>query len=399
MRVLHVGKYYPPVPGGVERFLADLVGALQRRSIATAALVHRERAPLAAGNQVEDPDTRDQTPLIRRVPTFGQLLYAPISPGFPWWLDRAIRDFKPDLLHLHVPNTSAFAALVVPRARRVPWVVHWHADVAGVRVDRRLALAYGFYRPFEQALLRHARAVIATSPPYLEASPALRPWRERCTVNPLGLDTGRLVAPDAAALAWAEQRWGEQGLRVLAVGRLTHYKGHDVLIDAARQLPEVRVMIAGGGERHALLAARINQHGLQARVTLANFVPDEQLYALMASCDLLCLPSLERTEAFGMVLLEAMHFGKPVVVSDIPGSGRGWVVSQAGNGLLTRPGDALSLAEALARLQASPAERARLGEQGRAALARLFAIDRTAEDIAALYTQVLQADAGRGGQL
>ena len=66
---------------------------------------------------------------IYRAPSYGRLLYAPVSPAFPFWLARAIREFQPDLLHLHLPNTSAFGALLVPAARRLPWVIHWHADM------------------------------------------------------------------------------------------------------------------------------------------------------------------------------------------------------------------------------------------------------------------------------
>ncbi|WP_200280786.1 glycosyltransferase [Rhabdochromatium marinum] len=392
MRVLHIGKYYPPVAGGVERLLADLGEALERRGVRVAALVHQNSRGLAGRRPAPD-----EWPAVFRAPTFGQFLYAPLSPGFPLWLNRVIKEFKPDLLHLHVPNTSVFAALAIPRARRLPWVIHWHADVGGMPLDRRLALAYRLYRPLEQRLLRRSRAVIATSEPYLQASEALRPWRERCVAIPLGLDTRRLTRPDEAACARAARLWGGDGLRVLAVGRLTYYKGHDVLIDALTRVPEARLVIAGSGEGQARLRAQIARLGLEQRVTLTGFVPDDQLSALMASCDLLCLPSLERTEAFGLVLLEAMFFGKPVVVSDIPGSGTGWVVRQARNGVLTTPGDAVSVAEAIARLHASPEQRWDLGEAGRTALSKLFDIDQTAVQVEALYARVLSAQAGNPG--
>lgn len=395
IRVLHIGKYYPPVAGGVELFLHDLLHALSARGLATAALVHHDRVhpDQAHQDRVDLPEQRpaaDAQPAVYRVPILGQLLYAPLSPAFPWWLARAIRDIRPQLLHLHLPNTSVFAALVLPAARRLPWVVHWHADVGGSRIDRRLALAYGLYRPFEQAVLARSRAMIATSPPYLQASHGLRRHQARCSVIPLGIAPERLETREPGAREAAEQIWGDSpGLRVLAVGRLTYYKGHEVLIDAAAQVPDARVVIAGGGERRARLAARISAARLDDRVRLAGLVPDGLLHALMASCDLLCLPSLERTEAFGLVLLEAMHFGKPVVVSDIPGSGTGWVVAQAGHGLLTRPGDAQSLARALIQLQQQPALRATLGENGREALRTRFGIDAVAARTQALYEQVL----------
>ena len=401
MRVLHIGKYYPPFAGGMEHFLADLLPALKTQGIAAAALVHDEQPrrggqwPTAEHTKT-DPLTSGPSPArgeggapIYRAPCHGRLLYAPVSPTFPRWLARAIREFQPDILHLHLPNTSAFWVLAVPAARRLPWVIQWQADVVVTPLNRWLGLAYRLYRPLEQRLLAASRAVIVASPPYLDASTALAPWRERCRIIPLGLDPNRIPEPDLAALARAEALWGNAGFRVLAVGRLTYYKGHDVLIQAATELENSRVLIVGAGERRERLEALIQSLGLADRVGLPGFQPDANLNALLARCDVLCLPSLDRAEAFGVVLLEAMRFGKPVVVSDIPGSGTGWVVRQAGHGLLAPPDDPAKLAAALRELQADPAKRAALGQSGSVALRERFGIAPVAAAITALYQRIL----------
>ena len=442
MRVLHIGKYYPPFAGGIEHFLADLLPALNRQGVIAAALVHDEQPrrggqrpipgdhppiisiqsplPLSRGrglgrggrslNLQPSPLTplpqagegSEWLPPIYRAPCYGRLLYAPISPAFPFWLNRVIREFQPDLLHLHLPNTSAFWALMVPSARRLPWVVHWHADVVASAIDRRLALAYRLYRPFEQRLLAGSQAIIATSPPYLEASTALAPWRARCHIIPLGLEPTRIADPDPAARERAEAWWntttpsplvgegwgGGVSFRILAIGRLTYYKGHDILIRAAAALPNTRVLIVGTGEHRDRLAALIQSLNLNERVHLPGFQPEADLNALLASCDVLCLPSLERTEAFGLVLLEAMRFGKPVVVSDIPGSGPGWVVNQAGHGLPVPPGNPDALATALRELQHDPAQRTELGQAGLTALREQFGIEPVAAAITDLYRQL-----------
>ena len=386
MRVLHVGKYYPPFAGGMEHFLADLLPALQTQGITAAALVHDEQP--RRGGQQPAPDVH---PPIYRAPCHGRLLYAPVSPAFPFWLNRAIGEFRPDLLHLHLPNTSAFWVLAIPAARRLPWIVHWHSDVVASLLDRRLALAYRFYRPFEQRLLAASRAVIATSPPYLDASPALEPWRARCHIIPLGLDPHRIPDPDPVARQRAEALWGDARFRVLAIGRLTYYKGHDILIQAAAELPDSRILIVGTGERRARLESLIESLGVGEQVRLPGFQPETDLNALLASCDVLCLPSLERTEAFGLVLLEAMRFGKPVVVSDIPGSGAGWVTREAGHGLLVPPGDPALLAAALRELQQDSARRLSLGQAGANALRERFGIEPVAAAVVELYQRVLAA--------
>jgi glycosyltransferase involved in cell wall biosynthesis len=364
----------------MENFMADLLPALHAQEVAVAALVHDEQ-PRRGGLL---PAPGDAVP-IYRAPCYGRLLYAPVSPAFPFWLARAIREFRPDLLHLHLPNTSAFWALAVPAARRLPWVIHWHADVVATPLDRGLSLAYRLYRPLEQRLLAASQAVIVTSPPYLDASAALASWRERCHVIPLGLDPSRVTDPEPAALARAEALWGDAGLRVLAIGRLTNYKGHDVLIRAAAELESGRALIVGTGEQRQRLEALIQSLGLAGRIRLSGFQDDADLNALWSSCDVFCLPSLDRAEAFGVVLLEAMRFGKPVVVSDIPGSGTGWVVRQAGHGLLVPPNDPAKLAAALRKLRHDPARRQSLGAAGAAALRERFGIGPVAETVAGLY--------------
>lgn len=395
MRVLHIGKYFPPFAGGMEHFLADLLPALTALGIEAAALVHHERS----GRRGSRPTAPDDPP-VYRVPTHGRLLYAPISPAFPRWLDRLIGEWRPDLLHLHLPNTSAFWALALPAARRLPWVVHWHSDVVASTLDRRLKLAYGLYRPFEQRLLARAARIIATSPDYLDSSPALAPWRERSVVVPLGLDAARIPDPDAASRAQAETLWSTvapargsapRPWRILAIGRLTYYKGHEILIQAAARLPEAGVLIVGSGDLADTLGGSIAALGLSGRVRLAGHQPGPILDALLAGCDLLCLPSIERTEAFGLVQLEAMRFGRPVVVSDIPGSGTGWVVSQAGHGLKVPPGDPGALATAIAQLGRDPEQAQRLGRAGARALETHFGIARVAEQIARLYAEVVDA--------
>jgi glycosyltransferase involved in cell wall biosynthesis len=115
-------------------------------------------------------------------------VYTPLAPTFPLVLARALGTFAPDVLHLHLPNPSCLALLASPRARRSPWIVHWHADIPHDAPDWRLRLAYRGLRPLEQALLRRADAIIATSTPYRDASPALAPWRDKTQVIALGID-------------------------------------------------------------------------------------------------------------------------------------------------------------------------------------------------------------------
>lgn len=382
MRVLHIGKFYPPFAGGMECFLRDLCVAQADSGAQVAAVVHHHERGAPTGDRMEDGVK------VFAARIHGQLVYAPVSPSFPRLLGRSLRTFRPRVLHIHQPNLSALAVLFSARARRIPWVIQWQSDVVPSQIDRRLALAYRFYRPLEQRLLARSAAVLVSSAPYLEHSSALAAWRDRCHVVPLGLDPRRLTIPDDAALAWADGQWPGHGLRVLSVGRLTYYKGHDVLIRALAESPDARLVLVGKGHLERRLHEMVDSLRVGERARIMGFVPDDRLRALLATCDCLCLPSVERTEAFGLVLLEAMHYGKPLIASNIEGSGVGWIVQHERNGLKVPVGEPAALAGAMARLAGDRALARRLGEHGRRRFEREFHIHRVRASIDDLYARI-----------
>jgi glycosyltransferase involved in cell wall biosynthesis len=384
-RVLHLGKFFPPHPGGMEVYLADLVGAQRAMGVHACALVHGE--PLA-----------DDPPWLQRVPVQVSLVYAPIALGYRRALRRAIDQYKPDVLHLHMPNNSVFWALTLGAARDIPWVVHWHADVVVSRIRGALAVAYRFYRPFETMVLARAQRVVATSPPYLEASVPLMAWRHKCAVVPLGLRVpDAVIAPDHGA-------WAPGKLRLLSIGRLAYYKGFETLIASVAGLPHVELLIAGDGELQAALQTQIDQlvkAGAPCGVRLLGPVSEAQKHALLQGCDVFCLASRERTEAFGMVLLEAMAHGKPCLVSDLAGSGMGWVVAQGGAGLVCPPEDVAAWQAAIAWMAAHPDERGAMGAAGQKAFMQRFTIGASATALQREYqrAQGLRPSAIGAGKL
>lgn len=356
----------------MEVFLADLIAAQRAQGIEVSALVHGNPTAL-------DP------PWLTRVPVQFQLIYAPIAIGFRTALAQAIAQHRPDVLHLHMPNNSVFWALTLTEARALPWVVHWHSDVVVSNIRTTVALAYRLYRPFEQAVLDRAERIIATSPPYLDASEPLQPWRDKCAVIPLGLDTTLLSPGDAPSPALP---WHRKKLRLLSIGRLTYYKGFETLIEAVSGLQNVELLIIGEGELREDLQTLIENHtpqGQSANVRLLGDVDDAEKNALLQSCDVFCMASRERTEAFGMVLLEAMHHARPCIVSDLPGSGMPWLVTQASAGLCVVPEDVAGWQSAIQQLQRQPDQRAQCGKAGQQALQAHFSIAACVQTLSTQY--------------
>lgn len=373
LRVLHIGKFYPPHRGGMEVFLADLIHAQRAAGIGAVALVHGQPEP-------SDPDW------IIRVPVQWHLVFAPIAVGFRSALAKAIATHQPHVIHLHMPNNSALWVLTLGDAQAIPWVVHWHSDVVVSRIRAAVALAYRLYRPFEQAVLAQSARIIATSPPYLAASEPLSRWRDKCAVVPLGLNTTEPVTSGSQALS--TPAWQPGRLRLLSIGRLTYYKGFETLIRAVAPLADAELLIVGDGELRPGLEALIQAltpAGVPPNVRLAGNIDDGQKHALLAQCDVFCLASRERTEAFGMVLLEAMQHARPCIVSALPGSGMPWLIETAGAGLQVPVEDVSAWTAAIRHMQHHPGLREQWGASGQKALRNHFSITACASALSDQY--------------
>jgi rhamnosyl/mannosyltransferase len=375
MRILQLAKYYPPAPGGIETFVRDLSHALTAQGHDNLVLAHRFEK--TEPESLEGPMGR-----VLRVPSLGELMYAPMAPGYPFRLHALLRDFKPDMLLVHMPNLSGFWPLLMPV--KCPMVVYWHSDVVFPPEKRLHNLAYAGYSFFEQKLLKRAHKVIATSEPYLAFSRPLRLFKHKCTVIPLGIDPLRI--PDIAArdeLAVRARLLGDANVRyVYSAGRFAHYKGFDRLVRGAARTreehPELKYVIAGDGETRSAVLRLIRDLGLESHVFCPGRVDDREYWALMRGCELFCLPSIERTEAFGIVLLEAMAMGKPCISTSIPGSGTGWVNRDGETGVVVKPDDVEGLAAAIMKLHQAGADAPRSGP-------KYFRISDTAQALAALH--------------
>lgn len=377
LKVLHIGKFFPPDRGGMESFLAELILAQQSSGLDVSAVVHGQP-------REEDPDW------LLRVPVQWRLVYTPMATGFRRAIARAIERFKPDVLHLHMPNVAVFWLLTLPKAQNIPWVVHWHSDViVSSRSPLPLRLAYMAYRPFEQAVLERSDRIVATSQTYLDVSEPLSHWRYKCDAVPLGINTALPLEPPGAAANDASFEWAPGLLRLLSIGRLAHYKGFETLIHAVAVTEGVQLVIAGDGEGRASLVEMVRAStppGQTPRIHLLGEVSEGLKHRLLSSCDAFCLASRERTEAFGVVLLEAMAHAKPCLVADLPGSGMPWVVRTAGAGISAiQVDDPHSWSQALADVRDNPARLAVWGQQGRLGLENYFSIEACAQAIQGHY--------------
>jgi rhamnosyl/mannosyltransferase len=368
MRVLHVGKYYPPVPGGMERVL-QLLCEGERRHVDSRVLV-------ASTDRTTRRQVCNGVP-VTRAGSLAMVGSVGLSPMLPFELRRT----PADVTVVHEPNPIALVADFVT-GRRGPLIVYFHSEV--VRAEWKYRL---IYRPFLRRVLDRAARILVASPRMAESAVQLAAYRHKCVVVPYGIDTSKLE-PTPAVQQRAEEIRGRTGRDplVLFAGRLVPYKGVDVLI---RALPRTgaRAVIVGEGPMRSHLE-RLAHDAAPQRVHFAGSVSDAELAALYHACDVFVLPSVTRAEAFGMVQIEAMACGKPVVSTSVP-SGVPWVNQHGCTGLVVPPGDPAALAVAIESLAADPQLRARMGEAGRRRVAAEFTADRMASRTLAVYHDVL----------
>jgi glycosyltransferase involved in cell wall biosynthesis len=367
-RVLHVGKFYPPYKGGMETHLETLCLGLRPHVDLRVVVANTERRRL--------DEVIDQIP-VTRLGTLVNLGAAPYTPG----LGRFIRREDADIVHLHFPHPTAILAYL-RSGHQGRLIVTYHSDIVRQRV---LGLAF---RPILHRALSRASAIICTSPDYVASSPVLTAHRERCHVLPFGIATDRFARVDDEEVRRIRGRHGDR--LVLAVGRLVSYKGFEYLIRAMAEI-RGRLVLVGDGPLRGALEQLAREIGVAERVAFLKRVDDVNPYYHAA--DVFALPSVARSEAFGLVQLEAMAAGIPVVNTKLA-SGVPYVSPHGVTGFTVPPGDPGAMARAITRLLDDPSLRRQLGSTGRTRARETFGVHAMVQQTLAVYHAALKAPRG-----
>jgi len=379
MRVTMVNKYYPPHLGGIEyhvRYLAE-------------ALVSQDHAQVRAIVANEGPQTiREIVGGVDVLRLSRSFAYAstPVAYDMPAAIRvEATRPDPADLLHLHFPYPWGEVSWI--RANTgLPTVLTYHSDI----VRQKAALAV--YSPLLRRFLSKVDLIISGSPNLVEHSEFLQPFAAKCRVVPFGYDLTRYEATPQTLARAARLREGHTRPIVLFVGRLVYYKGVDVLVRAMADV-DADLVVIGTGPLEGTMREIAVASGISSRITFMPPVPDEELVAWYHAADVFCLPSVERSEAFGAVQVEAHACGTPVVSTDLP-TGVPFVNEDGVTGLIVPPGDAGALGGALRRLVDDPELRARLGAQARDRAHTMFTLQAMTTGVMDVYCEALEMRKG-----
>lgn len=331
-RVLQVGKFFYPDKGGIEsttKFIFD-------------HFVHDENVndvicfKRGKGSQ----KIYYGKSFVLKCGTAFHVASTPISFKFFYWFRKLRNNY--DIIHIHSPNPLAAVALFLfPPKGKV--LLHWHSDILTHK------FLYFFFRSFENHLLKRADLILGTSPVYVQHSPSISRYDFKANYISSSTSESNFEVNEERVNEIKDEYDGRK--IIFALGRFIYYKGFEYLIEAAKYLSDDFVILIGGaGPMKEKYVALIKEYNLYNKVYLISDISQNELGNYYKACDVFCLPSTEKTEAFGLVLVEAMVFGKPVLATNIAGSGTSWVNVNNVTGINVEPKNSKALAEGVLKI-------------------------------------------------
>ena len=377
-KIIQIGKYYYPEHGGMETQLYNLCCHLNGKYQIEVLVANRKPTTIS--------ETVDGVKLTR-VANLGELSSNPICPTMAYHLSKLNGD-RDTIIQLHLPNPMAHFAYLLARPKG-KLVIMWHSDIIRQKLLAKL------YKSSLHRLLGRADAIIATSPNYIKHSPYLRKFAHKCVVVPLGIDTSKFRA-SLEVITKAEAIRNKYGARlVLFVGRFTNYKGLQGLIKVAKNI-NGKILLIGDGPLRNKLRSLVQRYSSPGKVVLLQNISNEDLVAYYHACDLFVLPSNKRSEAFGIVQLEAMVCGKPIVSTSLK-TGVPWVNQHEETGLIVPVNDFEKLASSVNFLLDNPVQRQRFGENARRRVLNNFTLEQFGQKMNGLFKQVLNGGGIKDG--
>jgi len=371
MRILHAYKVYlPHVYGGIPSVIA-MLAMLPREGFETEVLVACERG-FGCRYKFEGVN-------VEAVSSIGTLMSTPLAPTYPFKLIKRARSSDIVVHHSPFPLTD-FGVLLMPKESSL--IVHWHAEVIGRPWLMRILT------PFVRHSLKRADKIIVSDQVIVDRSPFLKEFAEKCIVVPYGCDDtywSALSLEDQQAVDSLKRQYPRL---VVAVGRLVSYKGYEVFLQAMQDV-DAKAVIIGEGKLKADLVKLAGELGVLDRVRFLGGLAPHEVKQYIHAAGVLAFPSVTDAEAFGIVQLEAMSAGTPVVNTDLATAVPN-VARDGKEGLTVPPSHPAAFAGALRRLLDQPTLAARLGEAGKERVRTEFSQSLFLSRMQEVYKEALQ---------
>ena len=363
IKVLQIGKYYYPYVGGIETHLYTLINELSQKV---------EIKALVSNIKFKTSIEKDGSVMVYRLATLGSIFSLPLTFSLPIWLKR----LKSDILHFHLPNPLAVIAffLVRPSGKVI---ITYHNDII------RQCIFLKLFNPLLIRFLKKAEVIIVTSQNLLDSSSVLSRFKDKCKIIPHGIDLSKFILTTEVANSADEikQKFGSP--IILFVGRLVYFKGLEYLFEALKDI-DARLLILGEGPVKNKLKKLAGRLGIYNKVVWVGQIQNEKTAAYYYASDALVLPSVLKSESFGIVQLEAFACEKPVISTDLP-TGVPYVNLHRKTGLIVAPRDSQAITQAISTLLTSKELAQQYGRQGKERLEHEFTKENMSQAVLRIY--------------
>ena len=309
MKILHISKYFPPIYGGIENQAKYICDYLSKKKESVQVLAFGKKTGIRLNKYK-----------IYEFKPFINLMSQPISLRFIFSAKKIIQNN--DIIHFHYPNVIGLITCFLFATNKILYV-HWHSDIVKQRY-----LNF-FFLFVEKKILNNAKRIIFTSKIYANQFKYYNLYKHKivtinCGTHDLSKDFNRDKVIKKKYLK-LQNKYKKFNV-IYSIGRLVKYKGFKYLIEASKDLDQnTRVIIAGDGKEFKSLSKIIRENKLEKKVFLLKKISHYDHLSYLKLCKVFCLPSIDRSEAFGIVLIEAMTFSKPIISTKIKDSGINWV--------------------------------------------------------------------------
>lgn len=369
IKVLQVSKLYAPWIGGIERVIQDIAEGLNEKTDMKVLVCQ----PKGKGKTEEYNGVK-----VTRAGSLGIFFSMPVSFDFFFKLRKMAKET--DIINFHVPFPLSDIAFLLSgyKGRSVVW---WHSDIVNQKAFLFLL------RPFINKFLKKADTIITATEGHIESSSFLKPYREKCRIIPYGIDLKEYERQDIKNFLTDRLQNGNNK-KLLFAGRLIYYKGIDILIRAMKNVTNAELFIIGEGRLENEMKSLANNLGIGDVVHFLKPLPFDELKAAYDDCDIFVFPSVANSEAFGIVQLEAMFYGKPVINTALP-TGVPYVSIDGETGLTVPVSDVNALEQAINILSKDDELRERLGKNAKRRVSECFSVDRMNEELLRCYRELL----------
>ncbi|OYT42032.1 MAG: hypothetical protein B6U78_02280 [Candidatus Aenigmarchaeota archaeon ex4484_224] len=378
MKILQITKGYPPDKGGIETYTFNLASSLKKKFKISIIATHSPKPSYEKSNGIE----------IYRIKKLFEIFQVPFN--LPYF--NLIFKTNPDIIHFHIPNPISEIYLLFYSlfSKKSKILITYHADLP---LYTKLSKISEFLRRFYIfPLLKKSDLIVSTSYEYARNSPILKHFLKKTKIIPIGIS--KEMKTERIEKIRKRFKISKKEKIVLFVGRLYPYKGLEFLIRSIplviSKVKNVKFVIVGDGIERKKLEKLVKNLSIKKFVVFTGYLNEKEKNTFYKICDVFVLPSINRGEAFGISMVEAMKFSKPIVSTKIKGSGVNFVNKHMETGIVVEPKNPKELAKAIIKLLKNEQLRKKLGRNARRRFLKYFTLEKMVNQIEKIYLKLYQ---------